>query len=168
MAQSKADEFAQPFILLARYAKALSHPARLAILTTLAQRATCICGEIVEVLPLAQSTVSQHLKELKDAGLISGEVDGPKSCYCLNVEAVRELEKLVGSLLKDLNKGLRARNKMTPATLGEALARLKEMRGEMRPHCSSATVPAHSAPHLLEPNQVSSHIGRTHFVTRSK
>lgn len=106
MAQSKKGEFEPRIAVLARYAKALSHPARIAILETLAKKATCICGEIVEVLPLAQSTVSQHLKELKDAGLITGEIDGLKSCYCLNPQAVKELEKLSGSLLKVLNKGL--------------------------------------------------------------
>ena len=105
MAQSKTDEFEERLTLLSRYAKALSHPARLAILETLAKKATCICGEIVEVLPLAQSTVSQHLKELKDADLITGEIDGLKSCYCLNSTAIKDLEKLLGSLLKSLNKG---------------------------------------------------------------
>ena len=65
---------------LARTCKALSHPARLAILQTLAQRGTCICGEIVDVLPLSQATVSQHLKVLREAGLIRGEIDGPRSC----------------------------------------------------------------------------------------
>ena len=60
------------------------HPARIAILKLLAQREECICGEIVELLPLAQSTVSQHLKELKEAGLIDGEVEGQRSCYCIN------------------------------------------------------------------------------------
>lgn len=106
MAAPKSDDFEPRITALARLAKALSHPARIAILETLAKKATCICGEIVEVIPLAQSTVSQHLKELKDAGLITGEIDGLKSCYCLNPQAVKELEKLSGSLLKVLNKGL--------------------------------------------------------------
>jgi DNA-binding transcriptional ArsR family regulator len=87
---------------LAAACKALSHPARLAILKTLAQRGSCICGEIVEVMPLSQATVSQHLKVLKDSGLITGTVDGPRSCYCINyanVEELREaLERLFGSL----------------------------------------------------------------------
>ena len=106
MAQSKKDEFSPRTATLARYAKALSHPARIAILETLAKKASCICGEIVEVLPLAQSTVSQHIKELKEAELITGEIDGLKSCYCLNSEAIAELEKLLGSLLKELNRSL--------------------------------------------------------------
>ena len=106
MAHSKKSEFEDRLTALARFSKALSHPARLLILETLAKKATCICGEIVEVLPLAQSTVSQHLKELKDADLITGEIDGLKSCYCLNRKAIQELEKLLESLLKDLKKGV--------------------------------------------------------------
>ncbi|MBS1919818.1 MAG: winged helix-turn-helix transcriptional regulator [Bacteroidetes bacterium] len=87
MAIHKKDEFSQKEQDLATFAKALSHPARIAILKVLAQKNECICGEIVAVLPLAQSTVSQHLKELKTAGLISGETDGPRSCYCINWKA---------------------------------------------------------------------------------
>ena len=106
MAIAKSAEFNARTVAFARYAKALSHPARIAILETLAKRATCICGEIVEVLPLAQSTVSQHLKELKDADLITGEIDGLKSCYCLNPKAIEELGRLSSSLLKVLDKGI--------------------------------------------------------------
>lgn len=80
----KKDHFTGKEQDLAALAKALSHPARIAILKLLAKKNECICGEIVEVLPLAQSTVSQHLKELKKAGLIRGSVDGIKSCYCIN------------------------------------------------------------------------------------
>jgi ArsR family transcriptional regulator len=82
--------------------KALSHPARLAILQTLALRGACICGEIVDVMPLSQATVSQHLKILKDAGLIIGETDGPKSCYCINVETMRVLRERFGQLFGSL------------------------------------------------------------------
>lgn len=110
MAAPKSEDFETRITSLARFAKALSHPARIAILETLARKQSCICGEIVEVLPLAQSTVSQHLKELKDAGLITGEIDGLKSCYCLNRQAVTELEKLSNSLLKVLNKSLNKNN----------------------------------------------------------
>jgi ArsR family transcriptional regulator, arsenate/arsenite/antimonite-responsive transcriptional repressor len=81
---NKKQEFEPTLIALADFAKVISHPARIAILNTLAARQTCICGELVEVLPLAQSTVSQHLKELKSMGLITGEIDGVKSCYCIN------------------------------------------------------------------------------------
>ena len=87
MAFNKKDEFTQKEQDLANFAKAMAHPARIAILKVLAQKNGCICGEIVEVLPLAQSTVSQHLKELKNAGLITGETDGPRSCYCINWKA---------------------------------------------------------------------------------
>ncbi|NNE56317.1 MAG: winged helix-turn-helix transcriptional regulator [Flavobacteriales bacterium] len=69
---------------MSKMAKALGHPARLSILNTLAERQECICGEIVDVLPLAQSTVSQHLNDLKKAGLIQGRINGTKSCYCIN------------------------------------------------------------------------------------
>lgn len=84
MAIHKKEAFTQKEQELAEFAKALAHPARISILKILAQHNECICGEIVEVLPLAQSTVSQHLKELKNAGLITGTLDGPKSCYCIN------------------------------------------------------------------------------------
>lgn len=87
MAISKKESFTQKDQDLAAVAKALAHPARIAILKLLAQKNECICGELVEVLPLSQSTVSQHLKELKSAGLISGSIDGPRSCYCINWKA---------------------------------------------------------------------------------
>jgi ArsR family transcriptional regulator, arsenate/arsenite/antimonite-responsive transcriptional repressor len=86
MAVNKKLEFSTDELTLSEYAKALSHPARVAILKTLAEKQTCICGEIVEVLPLAQATVSQHLKELKNAGLITGEIEGVRSCYCIHWE----------------------------------------------------------------------------------
>ncbi len=95
MAINKSAEFSAELVQLATLAKALSHPARIAILQTLAQKQMCICGEIVEVLPLAQATVSQHLKELKAAGLITGEIEGKKSCYCIDWEA---LERMAGEM----------------------------------------------------------------------
>lgn len=82
---------------LAALAKALGHPARVAILRELACRNACVCGELVDVLPLAQSTVSQHLKELKAAGLITGTVEGVKSCYCINWDAVARLQGLLNN-----------------------------------------------------------------------
>lgn len=85
---------------LAELAKALGHPARIAILKELARRNSCVCGEIVEVLPLAQSTVSQHLKELKAAGLIQGSVEGAKSCYCIDWNNVRRLKALFNAFLE--------------------------------------------------------------------
>jgi len=86
----------------AAIAKALGHPARIAILKLLAQRDTCFCGDITEVLPLAQSTVSQHLKALKAAGLITGEVEGVRTCYCLNPDGVKELKNLLSELSDEL------------------------------------------------------------------
>lgn len=80
---------------IAHLAAALGHPARVAIVRLLKQRETCICGEIVEVLPLAQSTVSQHLKVLKEAGWVQGEVDGPRTCYCLNPQALERFQSLI-------------------------------------------------------------------------
>jgi ArsR family transcriptional regulator len=83
---------------LADLAKALGHPARVKILRLLATRNACVCGELVDELPLAQSTVSQHLKVLKQAGLIRGEISGPRTCYCLEPRTVRRLKALVGAL----------------------------------------------------------------------
>jgi ArsR family transcriptional regulator len=83
---------------LAGLAWALAHPARVRILRLLIGREGCICGEIVESLPLAQSTVSQHLKILKESGLIQGEVDGPKVCYCINPQRLDELKSLIATL----------------------------------------------------------------------
>jgi ArsR family transcriptional regulator len=84
----------------ARLAKALGHPARVAILRMLLERGECVCGVIVEGLPLAQATVSQHLKVLKDAGLVQGEVDGPRVCYCADPRAVRRLQDLIEGLAR--------------------------------------------------------------------
>lgn len=83
---------------LAALAKALGHPARVQILRLLVRRSSCVCGDIVDELPLAQSTVSQHLKVLKDAGLIRGDVDGPRVCYCIEPRALRRFKALVGGL----------------------------------------------------------------------
>jgi ArsR family transcriptional regulator len=83
---------------LAALAKALGHPARVQIVRLLVRREGCICGDIVDELPLAQSTVSQHLKVLKEAGLVKGEIDGPRVCYCVEPRALRRLKALVGSL----------------------------------------------------------------------
>ena len=83
---------------LAVLAKAVGHPARVQILRLLVRRESCICGDIVDELPLAQSTVSQHLKVLKDAGLIRGEIDGPRVCYCIEPRTLRRLKSLIGSL----------------------------------------------------------------------
>jgi ArsR family transcriptional regulator len=83
---------------LAGLAWAVAHPARVRIIRLLASREACVCGEIVDRLPLAQSTVSQHLKILKESGLIQGEVDGPKVCYCINPQKLQKLKALVAKL----------------------------------------------------------------------
>ncbi len=102
MAFHKKEEFTQKEQDLAAFAKAMSHPARIAILKVLAERNECICGEIVDVLPLAQSTVSQHLKELKTAGLIKGTVEGAKSCYCINWKAFEKFSSEFNILFNHL------------------------------------------------------------------
>ncbi|MEK7415867.1 MAG: metalloregulator ArsR/SmtB family transcription factor [Planctomycetota bacterium] len=83
---------------LAVLAKALGHPARIRILKLLIERNTCICGDIVEHIPLAQSTVSQHLKQLHDAELIQGKIDGPRMCYCIDAASLKRLKVLIASL----------------------------------------------------------------------
>ncbi len=90
--------------LLAKLAHAIGHPARVAIVRLLIQRRSCICGEIVDRLPLAQSTVSQHLKVLKQSGWIQGEVDGPRVCYCLNPQVSEQLMNLLSALIGASNE----------------------------------------------------------------
>ncbi|MDZ7717071.1 MAG: metalloregulator ArsR/SmtB family transcription factor [Balneolaceae bacterium] len=102
MAITKADRFNKQQIRTAELAKALGHPARIAILEILAKRETCICGDITNELPLAQSTVSQHLKALKKAGIIKGEIDGVRTCYCIDKKAAKELKELLGIFVQDI------------------------------------------------------------------
>ena len=83
---------------LSQLAWAVAHPARVRIVRLLIGRTSCVCGEIVDEITLAQSTVSQHLKILKESGLIQGEVDGPRVCYCINRDKLEELKKLVAGL----------------------------------------------------------------------
>ena len=103
MAINKKEEFSKKENELSDFANAISHPARVAILKEIAKRQTCICGEIVEVLPLAQSTVSQHLKELLKAGLITGTVDGVKSCYCINWKTFERFESTFNEFFAKTN-----------------------------------------------------------------
>ena len=86
MAINKSTEFEAEAQTLAEFAKAIAHPARIEILKVLAEKNQCICGEIVEVMPLSQSTVSQHLKALKKSGIVKGEIEGVRSCYCIDWE----------------------------------------------------------------------------------
>ncbi len=105
MIQAKHIQLSDPDVKRsAEIAKALGHPARVAILKILASRNTCFCGDITEILPLAQSTVSQHLKALKEAGLIQGNVEGVRTCYCLNPDGIKELNNLLSELSDELVK----------------------------------------------------------------
>ena len=104
MAIHKTGAFGKKEQDLAAFAKAMAHPARIAILKLLAQHNECICGEIVEMVPLAQSTVSQHLKELKEAGLIDGSIDGPRSCYCINWKTFAKFNTEFNSLFTRLKQ----------------------------------------------------------------
>ena len=98
--QSKATDKKKEFDLesFASMCKALGHPARVMIVNYLKRIDRCFCGDIVDLLPFAQSTVSQHLKCLKDAGLIIGEVEGPKTCYCLDKEMLENFSRMVADL----------------------------------------------------------------------
>lgn len=93
MGTSRTEEFKLKDIRIAKYAKALAHPARIAILNLLIKKKACICGNIVDELPLSQSTVSQHLKELKQAGLIKGDIDGASVCYCIDEKEWKEAKE---------------------------------------------------------------------------
>ena len=102
MGTSKTNLFTERQNRIAAMAKALAHPARIAILEYLVSKGTCVCGDIVGELPLSQSTVSQHLKAMKEAGIIQGSVDGTYSCYCLNVGNCMELKGLIEQLFSKL------------------------------------------------------------------
>jgi DNA-binding transcriptional ArsR family regulator len=98
----KADIFKPELQELARFAKCISHPARLAILEYLAETKTCISGDISDYLPLSRSTVSQHLKDLKELGLIHGEIDGLKINYCLCGSAIEKYTDMFRDFFKDM------------------------------------------------------------------
>jgi DNA-binding transcriptional ArsR family regulator len=98
MGLTKTEEFTKAQNDLAVLAKALGHPARVAILQFLIKSKACVCGDIVDELPLSQSTVSQHLSELKKAGLIKGDIDGPSICYCIDEKNWARAKKMVGDL----------------------------------------------------------------------
>ncbi len=105
MGATKSDEFTIKDNRVAKYAKALAHPARIAILKVLTSRQTCICGDIVDELPLSQSTVSQHLKELKDSGLIKGEIEGAKVCYCIVEKEWKAAQAAINQLFNTYKAG---------------------------------------------------------------
>lgn len=101
MGLTKSHAFSSSQNQIAEFAKAFAHPARVAIIEQLLKRGACICGDLVDVLPLSQSTISQHLKELKRIGIIKGTVEGPRVCYCIDekawAEAMRALNDLFGA-----------------------------------------------------------------------
>ena len=103
MGTTKTSLFTDKQNRLAAFAKALAHPARIAILEYLTNKGTCVCGDIVEELPLSQSTVSQHLKAMKEAGIIQGNIDGTYTCYCLNKETCEEFKASFIKLFSQLN-----------------------------------------------------------------
>lgn len=98
MGITKTEEFTKAENDLACFAKALGHPARIAILQFLIKSKSCVCGDIVDELPLSQSTVSQHLSELKKVGLIKGDIEGPSVCYCIDEKVWKRAKKMVGDL----------------------------------------------------------------------
>jgi ArsR family transcriptional regulator len=104
MGLSKTEEFSVKQNRIAVIAKALAHPARVAIVEYLAKSPECMCGDIVDVLPLSQSTVSQHLRELKEAGLIKGEVEGTSVCYCIDERGWSEAQEMFGMFLTNVQK----------------------------------------------------------------
>ncbi|MBA3648270.1 MAG: winged helix-turn-helix transcriptional regulator [Chitinophagales bacterium] len=99
MGLAKAEEFTIRENKIALYAKALAHPARVAIIEMLLKKQSCVCGVIVEELPLSQSTVSQHLKELINARLIKGDIEGVTTCYCINEKEWLQAKQYLGTLL---------------------------------------------------------------------
>ncbi len=102
MGASKTEHFSDQQNHLSILFKAMGHPARVAILEYLMSVDTCICGDIVSQLPLAQPTVSQHLKELKNAGLIKGSIEGNSICYCIDESAIEQLQVFLGSVANQL------------------------------------------------------------------
>ncbi len=104
MGASKTSSFRTRENSIAGLARALGHPARVAILEYLSKQDSCMCGDIVEHIPLAQATVSQHLAELKKAGLIKGEIDGPRVCYCIDRKAWNEATQLFRRFFADVKE----------------------------------------------------------------
>jgi ArsR family transcriptional regulator len=102
MGATKTEHFTQKQNAIATLAKALGHPARVAILEYLMKVDDCICGDIVNQLPLAQPTISQHLKELKNAGLIKGSIEGNTICYCVDERAIEKLQNYFSGIFQKL------------------------------------------------------------------
>ncbi len=104
MGLSKSHKFNEKQNKAARLAKALGHPARIAILETLISRNSCVCGDLVDELPLSQSTISQHLKELKNAGIIKGSIEGPSVCYCIDESVWKDTHQLFDDFFVEFEK----------------------------------------------------------------
>lgn len=105
MGITKTDSFNVTQNRTARLAKAIGHPARVAILEVILKRNACICGDLVDELPLSQSTISQHLKELKEAGLIKGEIEGASLCYCIDEKVWAEAKRVLNKLFDSYKSG---------------------------------------------------------------
>ena len=104
MGATKTEYFTDQQNQIATIAKAMGHPARIAIIEYLMKANECICGDIVNELPLAQPTVSQHLKELKNAGIIQGEIDGKAICYCINSDTLKKMEHFISEIFIKIEK----------------------------------------------------------------
>lgn len=104
MAFARTEEFRQKEIDLADFSKVLGHPARVAILKTLAERQECICGDLVIDLPLSQSTVSQHLKALREMGLIKGSIDGLRSRYCIDWKVFEKYQRALSNWFDEMTR----------------------------------------------------------------
>jgi ArsR family transcriptional regulator, arsenate/arsenite/antimonite-responsive transcriptional repressor len=104
MGASKTEDYTEKQVKMSLLLKSLGHPARIAILEHLLKVNACICGDIVKELPLSQPTISQHLKELKNAGIIKGTVEGNSICYCINEKAIETLQKYFFKITEKINK----------------------------------------------------------------
>jgi predicted transcriptional regulator len=104
MGASKTELFTPHQIEVANMARALAHPARIAILQLLVRKQACVCGSIVEEVGLAQSTISQHLKELKEAGIVQGTIDGTNVCYCINPQVWKQYRSLFSSFFFEMTE----------------------------------------------------------------
>lgn len=120
MGTSKTEKFNEKENSIAKIAKALGHPARIAIIDYLLKEDACMCGDIVKELPLAQATVSQHLKELKNAGLIKGSIDGTSVCYCIDKKVFEEFQNYFKGIATT-NESVREKKKPSSAFINPFL-----------------------------------------------
>ncbi len=104
MGLTKSYHFSEEQNQMAGYAKAFAHPARIAIIQQIIKNETCIVGTLTNVLPLSQSTISQHLKELKNSGIIKGEVEGPSVCYCINEDTWNKAKSMLTKLFSEMDQ----------------------------------------------------------------